>query len=41
VLRLVEDKRGAGKLLVDDAFADDIKEVVRQVREDPMKLLFK
>ena len=41
VLRLVDDKRGAGKLLVDDAFADDLKEVVRQVREDPMKLLFK
>lgn len=41
VLSLVDDKKGAGKLLQDDDFANDVKSVVREVRENPMKLLFK
>lgn len=41
VLSVIDAKKGAGKLLADDAFADDVKAVVKTVREDPVKLLFK
>ena len=41
VLGLVDEKKGAGRLITDDQFADDVKSVVREVRENPMRLLFK
>ena len=41
VLGTIDSKTGAGKLLVDDAFANDVKAVVKTVREDPLKLLFR
>lgn len=41
VLGVLDEHKGAGRLWRDDAFADDVKAVVKGVREDPMKLLFK
>lgn len=41
VLGLIDEKKGAGRLLQDDAFTDDVKAVVKEVRENPMQLLFK
>ncbi len=41
VMRTLDEGQGAGRLWRDDAFANDVKAVVKQVREDPVKLLFK
>lgn len=41
VLALVDDKKGAGRLAHDEQFADDLKMIVREVRENPMRMLFK
>jgi ABC-type transporter Mla subunit MlaD len=41
VMRVLDEGKGAGRLWRDDAFAADVKDVVKQVREDPMKMLFK
>lgn len=41
VLGVLDEKKGVGRLLHDDAFADDVKTVVKEVRQNPMQLLFK
>jgi ABC-type transporter Mla subunit MlaD len=41
VLGLIDGKKGAGRLVGDDAFADDVKAVVKGIRDNPMKLLFR
>jgi len=42
LLGTVEAKQGAaGRLFYDEAFADDVKSVVKAVREDPVKFLLR
>ncbi len=42
LLMKIENREGAaGKLFHDDEFASDLKAVLKAVREDPLKLLFR
>jgi ABC-type transporter Mla subunit MlaD len=41
VLGLLDENKGAGRLAKDDAFAGDLKAVVKGLREDPLRLLFR
>ena len=41
VLGLIDEQKGVGRLLQDDAFTNDVRSIVKEVRENPMQLLFK